>query len=486
MLFNSAIFLFVFLPASLVGFYALRNKVSITWAIGFLFIASLFFYGWWNPPFVLLLLASITVNYFLGRVLSNSGGKLWLSIGVIGNLSLIGYFKYANFFLDNLDGLIDSQYHLGDVFLPLGISFFTFQQIAFLIDASRGQYNDRNIIRYGLFIAFFPQLIAGPIVHHAEMMPQFEGKAQKQQDIFENLSVGLTMLIIGLFKKVIIADQLAPIASPVFGAADAGEVISFTAAWLGALAYSAQIYFDFSGYSDMALGLARMFGIRLPLNFNSPYQATSIIEFWRRWHMTLSRFLRDYLYIPLGGGRGRYGILRYRNVMIVMLLGGLWHGAGWSFVIWGGLHGLFLSINHIWRTIGWGRFLPSHGKNFLGWFLTFMVVVFAWVFFRAESLDGGVIIVKAMANLFDKTGTVDHKAWLLVISGLVVAFVFPNSQQIMRDYRPSLHVVVGPSRGLLAKINWHPTRVYAVIFVVLGVLSILNLWQESEFLYFQF
>ncbi|MFQ5488405.1 MAG: MBOAT family O-acyltransferase, partial [Gammaproteobacteria bacterium] len=339
MLFHSYGFIFLFLPLTLLGFFLLGRYGLLRWALAWLVLASLTFYGWWNVEYLFLLLASIVVNYLLGRALAPSqrttaSARVLLAIGIGLNLALLAYFKYAAFIVGNFNQLLGSDYRVHEIVLPLAISFFTFQQIAYLVDAYYGRAQEYSFLNYSLFVSFFPQLIAGPIVHHREMMPQFEGRRIFRFS-YEDMDVGLLIFCIGLFKKVLLADGMAQFSEPVFAAAAGGLELSFFEAWGGALAYTLQIYFDFSAYSDMAIGLAWMFGIRLPLNFASPYKAINIIEFWRRWHMTLSRFLRDYLYIPLGGNRkGRER--RHLNIMATMLLGGLWHGAAWTFVVWGG------------------------------------------------------------------------------------------------------------------------------------------------------
>jgi alginate O-acetyltransferase complex protein AlgI len=350
MLFNSYTFIFIFLPITLLVFFSIGGKGHHRIAIAWLVAASLFFYGWWNPAYLSLILGSILFNYAVGVALSNLQAqssashltkKIILSFGILVNLFLLAYFKYANFFVDNLNSLSGSNFHLQTIILPLAISFFTFQQITYLVDAYKGETREYNFLHYCLFVTFFPQLIAGPIVHHREMLPQFV-KNTIYKFNHQHLAIGLTIFFIGLFKKVVLADGVAVYATPVFEAAEQGVMLTFFEAWAGALAYTFQLYFDFSGYSDMAIGIARMFGIRLPLNFNSPYKSVNIIEFWRRWHITLSRFLRDYLYIPLGGNRkGKFR--RYINLMITMLLGGLWHG--WLDICYVGSFAWFLFNN---------------------------------------------------------------------------------------------------------------------------------------------
>jgi alginate O-acetyltransferase complex protein AlgI len=405
MLFNSAEFIFMFLPVVLLVFYMIgsfgNHRVAISWLVG----ASLFFYGWWNPAYLGLMLGSILFNYAMGTVLVGGKGgphaRFMLAVGVACNLAILGYFKYANFFVDNFNVVSGSSYHLETIILPLAISFFTFQQITFLVDASRGETREYNFLHYSLFVTFFPQLIAGPIVHHREMLPQF-AKDSIYRVNQSSLAIGLVIFFLGLFKKVVLADGVAAYATPVFDAAESGVVITFFEAWAGALAYTFQLYFDFSGYSDMAIGIARMFNINLPLNFYSPYKAVNIIEFWRRWHMTLSRFLRDYLYFPLGGNR-KGQPRRYVNLMITMLLGGLWHGAGWTFVAWGFMHGVFLVINHAWHGVR--RFFGSDpgSLGFTGrsvaWLITFLSVVVSWVMFRAESFESATNVLQGMAGM---------------------------------------------------------------------------------------
>ncbi len=332
MLFNSYVFIFAFFPIVFFGFYTI-GKHSHALASLWLAASSLFFYGWWDVRYVSLLLVSIVFNYAVGYLIARSLARtqanqprMLLVVAIAVNLILLGYFKYAHFFVDNLNYLTGTTLSLGQVILPLGISFFTFTQIAFLVDTYQRKVKEFNFVHYMLFVTYFPHLIAGPVLHHKEMMPQF-AKRNVCHLNWDNVAVGLSIFVLGLAKKVLIADSLAEFATPIFSAVAAGEQVMLFESWIGALAYTLQLYFDFSAYSDMAIGLSLMFNVRLPMNFNSPYKATSIIDFWRRWHITLSRFLRDYLYIPLGGSRHGKA-RRYMNLMITMLLGGLWHGAG--------------------------------------------------------------------------------------------------------------------------------------------------------------
>jgi alginate O-acetyltransferase complex protein AlgI len=409
LLFTSGEFLFVFLPITLLVFFATARWVGKAPAAAWLALASLAFYGYWRIEHTLLLLVSIAFNYGFGEWILRvrHGGKpsarLLLGIAIAANLAALAYFKYADFFLRTVASVSGSEIPLLGVVLPLGISFFTFTQIAYLVDVHAGKVIERNPVHYALFVTYFPHLIAGPVLHHAEMMPQFR-LAEIYRPQLRKFVIGLSFLLMGLAKKVLIADSVAPLANSVFGTSPE-FALSTAAAWLGVVAYTLQIYFDFSGYSDMAVGLSLLFGVRLPYNFSSPYQAWNITEFWRRWHMTLSRFLRDYLYVPLGGNR-RGRVRRYLNLMLTMLLGGLWHGASWTFVIWGGLHGAYLVVNHGWQWIrdkaGWRKpdaGAPSALGRCAGVALTLLCVMVGWVFFRAPDLASALGILASMIGL---------------------------------------------------------------------------------------
>ncbi len=388
MLFNSAEFIFLFLPVALLGFWLIARFVSHKAAAGWLGLCSLFFYGWWDSRFISLLLGSIVFNYGMGLCIErarNTGySSVVLGMAVSTDLALLGLFKYSDFFITVLNSSAGTHFPLQHFILPLGISFFTFTQIAFLVDVHRGIAKEYSPVHYLLFVTYFPHLIAGPILHHKEMMPQFEA-ARTYSPQARSVALGLFLFSLGLFKKTILADNLAPYASAVFSVADKGESVGFLQAWEGALAYTLQLYYDFSGYVDMAIGASKMFGIDLPINFNSPYKAVNISDFWRRWHMTLGRFFRDYVYIPLGGNRK--GLHRAQiNIVSVMLLSGLWHGAGWTFIVWGALHALMSVINNYWRVFR-ERYL-GHDMETSTWLgrsagvvITFTCVVFCWVFF---------------------------------------------------------------------------------------------------------
>ncbi|MBI3433453.1 MAG: MBOAT family protein [Hydrogenophilales bacterium] len=490
MLFNSYPFLFLFLPIAFLGFFQI-GRYSRPLAALWLFAASLFFYGWWNPAYVGLLLGSVFFNYAIGVALSrehargNERRQKWiLGLGIAADLCLLGYYKYANFFVENANVALGMGWQIEPIILPLGISFFTFTQIAFLVDAYRGEVKETNFIHYGLFVTYFPHLIAGPVLHHKEMMPQFAHPATYRVN-WENLSVGLSIFSIGLFKKVVLADGIAPSASHVFATAADGGSVALLEAWAGALAYSLQLYFDFSGYSDMAIGLSRLFGVKLPLNFHSPYKAVNIIEFWRRWHMTLSRFLRDYLYFPLGGNR-KGPARRYLNLMATMLLGGLWHGAGWTFVIWGALHGLYLAINHGWHQIRtrMGHDLKRSTRlgRVVGMSLTFLVVVIGWVFFRADNLAAALAILRGMAGLNADLAGNDARAdfgWVAALWAL--AWLAPNTQQIMAAFRPALGEV-----SYSGRLCWRPNAPWLLGIAVGLLYTVTEMGKVSEFLYFQF
>ncbi len=520
MLFNTYEFIWGFLPIAVIGFYLLGAWRLERLALAWLIAASLFFYGWWNPVYLWLITCSIVANFSIGQFLTRihlgPGLRRGLVIGGVAvNLASIGYFKYANFFVDNINQIAGAGFHLEPIILPLAISFFTFQQITYLVDAYRGLTKEYSFLHYCLFVTFFPQLIAGPIVHHHEMMPQFMRDSVFRFKI-DRVAIGATIFFIGLFKKVIIADSMASYGSPIFAAAEAGTHLSFFEAWSGALAYTFQLYFDFSGYSDMAIGLARLFGIRLPLNFFSPYKATSIIDFWRRWHMTLSRFLRDYVYFSLGGNK-KGPSRRHINLMITMLLGGLWHGAGWTFVVWGGLHGLYLVVNHAWRRVyGWTGMRPG-AFGVLGpicaWTTTFMSVVVAWVFFRAESLEGAVLMLSGMVGLngivlpsFIETNLGGLAAALMRYGVefrsemdywdtelfaafavlLLVILALPNTYQLMERYKPAITAGLPGARPSRVKLQWRATTGWAVGAGITAAICFAFMTQVSEFLYFQF
>ena len=509
MLFNSFSFLFFYLPIVLAGYFLLgryaRPLAGAAWLAG----ASLFFYAWWDARYLPLLLASIAVNYAGGRLIAACTGaarRRTLVAALALNLCLLAWYKYANFFIDSVNMVAATAGAGGlaplDIVLPIGISFFTFTQIAFLVDCYRGEVREYRFVHYVLFVSYFPHLIAGPVLHHREMMPQFADPANVRPHA-GNFAIGLSIFVVGLAKKVLIADNLSPLSIPVFAA---GAQPTLIEAWIGVLAYTFQLYFDFSGYSDMAIGLSRLFGVKLPLNFNSPYKAASIAEFWRRWHMTLSRFLRDYLYIALGGSR-RGQAMRYRNLMLTMLLGGLWHGAGWTFVIWGGLHGLYLVVQQAWQR----AFGPAQGRWWPG-LLTFFAVMLAWIFFRAPDVAtawdilgalfgaNGVSLPRGLdgyAATFAQWGwrpAFDGIRWIqlagpglpVLLAAIWLAFRAPNTREIFCHYEPCIEKIFQPGRLGRVAFQWRPTRRWSLGFAALFVACIFGMNRVTEFLYFQF
>jgi len=406
-------------------------------------------------------------NYAIGTSLTKDeehkkvSKKQLLTIGVIGNIGLLGYFKYSDFFIANLNSLLGSEIPLLNLALPLAISFFTFQQIAYLVDSYKGETKEYDFLNYGVFVTFFPQLIAGPIVHHKEMMHQFANVRNKVIN-YKNIALGLFIFSIGIFKKVVIADTFSVWATNGF---DIAETLTFFEAWVASLSYTFQLYFDFSGYTDMAIGASLLFNIKLPINFNSPYKATNIQDFWRRWHITLSRFLRDYIYIPLGGNR-KGSFRTYTNLMATFVIGGLWHGAGWTFIFWGLLHGLALIIHRIWNELGFKL------NYIIGWVITFNFVNISWVFFRAKEWEDAIKVLNGMLRFneiyFDILNeNIFYTNFILIILGLIFVLYFNNSNQIKYNFKNIIHTL---------------------LFCIITYFSILTMLagRSSEFLYFNF
>jgi len=497
MLFNSYQFVFVFLPVVLVVFFSL-GRVNRSWAASWLALASIVFYGYWSVKYIPLLVGSVMLNFFCGRALARRAqtpnGHSLLIASVAANLVLLGFYKYVDFFLTAINDVAGAQIPMLAVVLPIGISFFTFTQIAFLVDAYRRIAREYSFTHYLLFATYFPHLIAGPILHHAEIMPQFESPTPYRFSS-RSFALGMTIFTIGLAKKVLVADHFGVTASPIFDAAHVGTAIPALAAWIGVFAYSFQLYFDFSGYTDMAIGISKLFGVDLPINFFSPYKSTSIVEFWQRWHMTLSRFLRDYLYFPLGGNRN--GVFRrYLNLMVTMLLGGLWHGANYTFLVWGGLHGAFLVINHGWRValqrsigVAAGHSPPSAWATFVSGLTTFLCVSVAWVFFRANDLGSACNLLRGMAGF---TGTGVHAregaAQQLLVRGLpemglvflaagILVWAMPNTRQIVDRLE---HAFSRPAAEVFYR------RVVPATAGVVLALALLEMHKITSFLYFQF
>lgn len=470
MLFNSYEFILLYLPITLILYYQLAKRISNSAAKNFLIFASLCFYSYWDINNLPILLTSILVNYLFGHLLSQHRSKTILTSGIAFNLLFLGYFKYTDFVLQNLNALAGTGFELQDIVLPLGVSFFTFTQTAYLVDVYRGETKEYTKSDYLLFVTIFPHLIAGPILYHKDMIPQFS-VADNYKLNYKNLAYGIVWFTIGLFKKVVIADKLALWANQVFNNT---SNLTMLDAWGGSLAYSLQLYFDFSGYSEMAIGLGLLFNYNLPLNFNLPYRATSIIDFWRRWHMTLSAFLKNYLYIPLGGNRCNSHM---RNILITMFLGGLWHGAGWTFIFWGVLHGIFICINHLWRKT------KIQLPKFLCWLITFNSVNIAWIFFRANSFENAMNVVKA---LFDVNRLV-----LPYSRGLGKFFdVFANGMETYFSFRELGIIVLSLVLATIVvkkeKVESINSYAAAVGFSIIFLFTVLSMGQVTEFLYFQF
>jgi len=490
LLFNSYEFIFAFLPITFFIYFFLLQQRLIIGAKGFLVFSSLFFYSWWNIAYLPLILSSMLFNYIVGNSLvrkqnknersSRFSTKSLLTFGIISNISLLGYFKYSDFFIQNFNLISGSNISTLNLILPLAISFFTFQQISYLVDSYFGEKKEYDFLNYALFVTFFPQLIAGPIVHHKEMMPQFATKWNLVKN-YRNIALGLFIFSIGLFKKVVIADTFSVWATAGF---DVATTLNFFEAWATSLSYTFQLYFDFSGYTDMAIGAALLFNIKLPINFYSPYKATSIQDFWKRWHITLSRFLKDYIYIPLGGNRaGEFKT--YTNLMATFLIGGLWHGASWLFIFWGFLHGMALIIHKIWNKLGFKLW------SWLAWLITFNFINISWIFFRAKEWDDAIKVLDSMFSLnnivlpgflasklhflsnynikfgdfaIHLSAGVDLIIWLLI--GFILILFFKNSMDKLKLFKPNI--------------------MNSLIFIMAFTISFYKLSGYSEFLYFRF
>jgi alginate O-acetyltransferase complex protein AlgI len=505
MIFSSIPFIFAFLPLVLAGYYLL-GQIKSNLAAGWLVAASLVFYGYWNPTYLLLLLGSIAWNFLTGRWIVRFGDEhgrlklvaLWIAI--VGNLGLLAYYKY---FFPTIGFL--AAHHLvretweSQVILPLGISFFTFTQIGYLVDSYSGKTKNSSLLSYMLFVTFFPHLIAGPILHNREMMPQFADPKTFHFRV-ENLAVGIAIFTFGISKKVLLADPLGFTADA--GFANPGS-LGAIGAWLVVLSYSLQLYFDFSGYSDMAIGLARMFGIIFPINFNSPYKATSIIDFWARWHMTLTRYLTLYLYNPVAMRASRQWLKQGRSVsrkgtrnlaaftklvlgptFFTMALAGIWHGAGLQFLVFGLLHATYLSINHAWRIFGPQHQQPSFLHNISFVLMTYFAVLLAQIIFRADSLKDAMMVIGAMAGRTDAfANPLQGFGGVRIVLGFAMCFLLPNTQQIMRNYRPVLEQVTSPRWQAFC---WQPGFGWGVASGVILFMSLIRMSDVSKFLYFQF
>jgi alginate O-acetyltransferase complex protein AlgI len=527
MLFNSPIFLFAFLPATVGLYVLLRQFYGPRAVLGLLLGTSLLFYGWWNPLYLPLLGGIAVFNFIVARWITAQRlvgradrVRLLLIFGIVVDVLMLGYFKYTDFLIDTANTAFHTDFMLQHILLPLGISFFTFQKIAYLVDSARGEVAEHDFLEYCFFVMFFPQLLAGPITHHSEIFSQIKGPwafAIKPS----NFMLGLTIFVIGLFKKVVLADGFAPSVASVYDAA-AGQTLDFFTAWQGAIAFKFQLYFDFSGYSEMALGAARLFGIQLPLNFNSPYRALNVVDFWRRWHMTLSRFLRDYVYIPLGGNRRGTARL-YFNLLVTMAISGLWHGAAWHFAFWGMLQGAAMVTNHAWRSV-W-RPIDSWWSHTIARLVTFLVLTAVLVMHRAPTMDAAMGVYRGMVNLpeswqdqfgpaaaalgwvgirFDSPAVEPDQlhliAWL--IFWLAVVWFLPNTQQLLARWHPAYNYGIFERQRDLPlierlrlpsfvpvprwRLEWRPNAIGAAFIGILVALAILNLTHVSEFLYFRY
>lgn len=482
MLFNSHEFIFLFLPLTLVGFYAFHWIGRPRWAWSYLTTASIFFYSYWNFIYAPIFYVSLVANLLLLTVLvyghfGARGRKLAIVLGVCINLGGIAYFKYRVFVENTYRALVGMPLSEEIVFIPLGISFFTFQELACLIEAYKGGINAIDRKYFPLFISFFPQLIAGPIVLHDEFFPQLKDFRWREY-LTDKFAVGLSVFIVGLFKKTVMADSLGDFADEFFNSL-IGEP-GLIAAWQGVLAYTFQLYFDFSGYSDMAVGLGALCGFRIPPNFESPYKAVSIQDFWRRWHMTLSRFLRDYLYIPLGGNRsGRWKV--NRNLLVTMALGGLWHGANWTFVIWGTYHGVLLMVH---RKVSQYPFRIGNAYLHLrlSQLVTFTLVVFGWAIFRSNSWAQAQLVVSAMMAGEVDIFSANPLCWVYLAGAFLVTAFFPNTGQVFsRLGRFQLM-----DAGISAPVAIRYPLLLAIGIGLMGVFAILSISVNSKFLYFQF
>jgi alginate O-acetyltransferase complex protein AlgI len=541
MLFNSYEFVFFFLPITAIAFYLLGSR-SKSLAIGWLILASLAFYAWWRPLNVALIAPSIMINYGLARLLlrwgteqKTSAARAVLVVGIAFNVMFLGYFKYANFLVRAVNDVAGSSYVLDHIILPLGISFITFQKIAFLVDVAAGRVKEFTLRDYCLFVLFFPQLIAGPIVHYREVMPQFQAAPCRFDG--SAAAVGLTLFFAGLFKKVVLADGISPMVSAIYADAAGGHPITMLYAWMAAIGFTLQIYFDFSGYSDMAIGIARLFGVTLPANFNSPLRANSVIDFWLRWHLTLTRFLTAYIYNPLSlwltrrrmakglrgvGGRntppGAFLTVLMLPTLFTMGISGLWHGAGYTFIFWGFLHGIFLSINHLWILLT-RRYWPNHQRygfliNPASFVLTFIAVISAMVFFKCDTMTSawnmlagmigrhGIAMPEAtIAHLGHFAGLAKALAVQIAppdvhfgalarwIAGLLaVAWFCPNTLQILSAATPATGVDLQQpyKHGPALQLRWSMSFVWLLAVTVTSVVAVLHLGGVSEFLYWQF
>jgi len=537
MLFVSKEFIFGFLPVVLIGFYSIKVSLGATRAFAWLFASSLAFYGYNYPPYVLLILASYGVNYLGARRLQATGSRALLIALIVLNVAYLGYFKYSNFFIENINAALGLHMQNDPIALPLGISFYTFQQIPYLVGAYRREFKDLTLLKYCVVNSFFPHLIAGPIIWHREIAPQLDRLIWTRFDPAD-FARGLAFFAGGLFKKIVFADNLAYMVDEIFGAAQSGQVLTFADAWLGSLAYGLQLYFDFAGYSEMAIGLALLFGIHFPINFYSPYKATSLIEFWRRWHMTMTRFFQEFVYVPLQLAIARHAdlpALRYAAILLMMFLVGVWHGAGWTWFLWGLVHGALLVLNHLWRKARAAAGVPPVADGgavgrLAGWALTMLTVTACWVLFRAHDFSSarifyeamffvrdGVVLPEVLTVILGERATAlalwagielrggwlspalaaritEFQVWSVLVLTAFVAVV-PNSIEVMGYFtsnrgrqsfrvRPESLVAVSP-----AFFRWRPSAVWIGSSAVLFVAALTSVFDDSAktvFIYFNF
>ena len=470
MLFNSYGFIFVFLPLCVFSYFFLTHRQLFREAKLCIALGSLIFYAWWNPIYLPLIILSVLTNYHLAQrmidfdheIASTLSKKTLLRISLVFNVGLLCYFKYMDFLIENVNLLFGTELALLHLTLPLAISFFTLQQIAYLVDCYEGLVKEKSLLDYSLFVTFFPQLIAGPIVHHKEMMPQFAEERDLEKND-RNIALGIFIFSIGLFKKVMIADHFAVWATAGFdGTAD----LSFFSAWFTSLSYTFQLYFDFSGYTDMAIGAAYFFNIQLPQNFNSPYKATGMIDFWKRWHITLTHFITTYIYTPIVRSFNKLNLHKAMFATVVtFLIAGLWHGASWMFVIFGVLNGIGIALNHYWQK-KWRKTLKLKIHPIIAWFITFNFVNLTFVFFRSHNWQMAKRVLSGMTELSDLRLNLDKTQALFLVSGFIVTLYFSNTKERSDQFVP--------------------TKLNLLFTSLLLAISVLYLNKVSEFLYFNF
>ncbi|CAM3858372.1 MBOAT family O-acyltransferase [Arcobacter cloacae] len=460
MLFNSYEFLLVFLPLTFIVYFYLNSKKLITLSKIFLVLASLTFYSWWNVIYLPLILGSMIFNFYVGQFLGKNRTKQMLTFGIIGNVALLGYFKYTDFFIENFNWALNKDVELLHLALPLAISYFTFQQIAFLVDSYRGETKEYNFLNYALFITFFPQLLMGPIMHHKEIIPQFQTK-WKSFIKWENVALGLFIFAIGLSKKTLIGDPLTDYAQYAF---DNAQKLSMVEAWYASVSYVLSYYFDLSGYADMAIGIGKMFNINIPKNFNSPYKARNFADYWKRWHITLSRFLGDYIYKSLGGNKSLVWVM-YLNIMITFFVSGFWHGAGWNFVVWGLLNGIFVVMAHMMKK-------ANLEMNFyVAWFLMFFGLILTRILFVSNDFADAWYVTTTLFDIsnlrFENLFYIDpYLQSFYIVLALYLALACKNSMEISENFKPNFK--------------------YIFYTVILLAASMFTFSSAKEFLYFQF